>query len=40
VTFGLGAASRLDDATVTWPGGTVQKLTGLRVDALNVVREQ
>ena len=39
VTFGLGGASRVDEVTVTWPGGAVQRLTGLRIDALNVVKQ-
>ena len=37
VTFGLGEADRVDEATITWPGGEMQKLEGLRVDAVNVV---
>jgi hypothetical protein len=40
VTFGLGAASRVDDVIVTWPGGGIQRLPGLRVDAMNVVEQQ
>jgi enediyne biosynthesis protein E4 len=40
VTFGLGFAERMDEVTITWPGGIVQKLSGLRLDALNVVTER
>jgi enediyne biosynthesis protein E4 len=40
VTFGLGFVDRMDEVTITWPGGIVQKLSGLRLDALNVVTEQ
>ena len=39
VTFGLGAASRVDEVTVAWPGGAIQKVTGLRLDAVNVVKQ-
>ena len=39
LTFGLGPAARADDVTVTWPGGAVQKLNALRVDALNVIQQ-
>jgi len=39
VTFGLGGASRVDEVTIAWPGGTVQKVSGLRVDAVNVVKQ-
>jgi len=39
VTFGLGAAGRVDEVTVTWPGGTVQKVNELKIDALHVVRQ-
>jgi hypothetical protein len=38
-TFGLGSASRVDEVTIAWPGGTLQKVTGLRLDALNVVKQ-
>ena len=40
VTFGLGAATRVDDVTITWPGGAAQKVTGLKIDALNTVKQQ
>jgi hypothetical protein len=39
IIFGLGSARRIDEATVSWPGGGTQKLTGLRIDALNIVRQ-
>ena len=39
VTFGLGEATRVEDVTVTWPGGAVQKIGALKIDALNVVRQ-
>ena len=39
VTFGLGETDRVDEATITWPGGGVQKVEGLRVDAVNAVRQ-
>ena len=40
VTFGLGPASRVDEVTITWPGGASQKVSNLRMDALNVVKQQ
>ena len=40
VTFGLGSASRVDEVTITWPGGASQKISDLRMDALNVVKQQ
>ena len=39
LTFGLGAASRVDSVEITWPGGAVQKVAPVRIDAVNVVRE-
>jgi hypothetical protein len=39
VTFGLGAVGTIDEATVVWPGGVAQKLTGLRIDKLNTVTQ-
>jgi hypothetical protein len=39
VTFGLGSATRVDEATIFWPGGATQKLTGLQIDALNIIRQ-
>jgi hypothetical protein len=40
VTFGLGAASRVDEITIAWPGGSVQKVNEWRLDVVNVVRQQ
>ena len=39
LTFGLGNAKRVDGVEVIWPGGTVQKFSQVKVDALNVVRQ-
>jgi len=39
VTFGLGGASRVDEVTIAWPDGKVQKADGLRLDVLNVVKQ-
>lgn len=39
VTFGLGDSVRIDSVEVRWPGGKVQALTGLKPDALNVIRQ-
>ena len=35
--FGLGAATRIDDVEVHWPGGVVEKITLLGVDAIYTV---
>ena len=36
--FGLGAATKVDEVTIRWPGGASEKLTGLSADrALTVV---
>lgn len=40
MTFGLGTASRLDDVTVTWPGGSIQRVNDLRIDASNLVNQR
>lgn len=39
VTFGLGAASKVDQVEITWPGGKKQTLTDVPVDRLTVVEE-
>jgi len=39
VTFGLGSAGRVDEVTVRWPGGGEQKLSGLRINAVNIVKQ-
>ena len=39
VTFGLGAATRVDSLRVTWPDGTRQAVEGVEVDRLRVVEQ-
>ncbi len=39
LTFGLGKATRVDAVEITWPGGAVQKVSSVKVDALTAVRE-
>ena len=39
VTFGLGENDRVEEASITWPGGEVQKVDGLRIDAVNAVQQ-
>jgi len=39
VHFGLGKASRIDQIRITWPSGTVQTLTDVRVDQILKVTE-
>jgi hypothetical protein len=39
VSLGLGAADRVDELEITWPGGNVQKLAGLAVDTLHVIEQ-
>ncbi len=39
VTIGLGNATRVDDITITWPGGEVQRLTERKPGSLLVVRQ-
>jgi hypothetical protein len=39
VTFGLGKASRVDAAEVIWPNGSVQKISPLRIDAMNEIQQ-
>ena len=39
VTFGLAKADRIDVVEVVWPDGSVQKVSSIHVDALNVVRQ-
>ena len=38
-TFGLGDATRVDDIKIVWPGGKTQTLSGVKMDALQEVRE-
>lgn len=40
VTFGLGPASKVDDVTITWPGGVVQKVNDWKLDTVNVIQQQ
>ena len=40
VTVGLGAAARVDEVTVVWPGKQAQKVTDWRLNGLTVVRQQ
>ena len=37
--FGLGAATKVDEVTIRWPGGASEKLTGLSVDRSLTVTE-
>ncbi len=37
LTFGLGSAQKIDEAEVVWPGGARQKITGLRLEAVNLI---
>jgi hypothetical protein len=37
--FGLGAATKVDEVTIRWPGGASEKLTGLSVDKSLTVTE-
>lgn len=39
VTFGLGDATRVEEVVVTWPGGATQKISDLKIDALNVIKQ-
>jgi hypothetical protein len=39
LTFGLGNATRVDGVEIVWPGGAVQKVSQVKVDALNEVRQ-
>ena len=39
LTFGLGTSERVDAAEITWPGGAVQKVNQLKVDALHVITQ-
>jgi hypothetical protein len=41
VTFGLGKANRIDELTITWPGGQVQRVQVPGVDrVLRVTQEE
>jgi hypothetical protein len=39
VTFGLGSSDHVDAVEIRWPGGLVQNLSGLQLDALNRVEQ-
>lgn len=39
LTFGLGDATRVDDIKIVWPGGHLQSISGVKMDALHEVRE-
>jgi hypothetical protein len=39
ITFGLGRVDHVDELTILWPGGATQKVTNLRIDALNVIHQ-
>jgi hypothetical protein len=39
LTFGLGKSTRVDGIEVIWPGGAVQRVPTVKVDAVNVIRE-
>jgi hypothetical protein len=39
VTLGFGATRRVDEITIVWPGGSVQKVTNWRLDAVNIIRQ-
>jgi hypothetical protein len=40
VTFGLGAAGDIEKVVIRWPTGKEQEVSGLKVDQLQVVREE
>ena len=40
VTFGLGAATRVDELSVTWPGGRVQQVAVPRVDRMITITQE
>lgn len=40
LSFGLGKTEKIDSAEVHWPGGSVQTLKSLKIDALNAVTEE
>jgi enediyne biosynthesis protein E4 len=39
LTFGLGKAARVDGLEISWPGGAAQKVSSVKIDALNTIRE-
>ena len=38
LTFGLGAAERVDAVTITWPDGTTESWTGLEADRVHILQ--
>lgn len=39
LTFGLGKATRVDGVEVIWPGGATQKVSQVKIDAMNLVQQ-
>ncbi len=39
LTFGLGKATRVDGVEVSWAGGGTQKVSSVKLDALNTIRQ-
>ena len=39
LTFGLGDSTRVDEISVTWPGGRTHKVSGVAIDKVTEVRE-
>jgi hypothetical protein len=39
VTFGLGKTEKVDGVEVIWPGGSTQRVDGVKLDSLNVVEQ-
>jgi hypothetical protein len=39
LTFGLGAATTIEEARVVWPGGRVQPISALAIDQMTVIEE-
>lgn len=40
LTFGLGSATAIQEAQVTWPDGTKEKLPALKIDTVNTVTQR
>jgi hypothetical protein len=38
--FGLGAASRIDEVEIRWPSGTRQRVSGLTLNRVHLLREE
>ncbi|MBI3417743.1 MAG: CRTAC1 family protein [Verrucomicrobia bacterium] len=39
ITFGLGNATRVEEVTVTWPGGATQPVGDFKIDSLNMIKQ-